>query len=380
MTFWKSAFIVLLAAPVFGADTLPPGGGLVAHEWGTFTSVAGPDGNSVGWVALSGPSDLPCFVNRIGGRNVKSVAGLVRMETPVLYFYAARRMSLSVQVDFPQGLITEWYPQAAKVVPNEAIPGGTGGRIDWNNVQLTPGEHPDFPSSQAASHYFAARNTDSTPIRIGNQPEKLLFYRGIGSFAVPLRARFTADGKLELRNASGDAIPLAIAFENHDGKLGYRIVRGLKDAATVDAPELTGDLEQLKSELADSLVEQGLYRKEALAMIETWRDWWFEEGMRVFYLMPRATVDSVLPLKITPAPESTARVFVGRVEVLSPGSEKILETALGKGDIATLRKYGRFLDAFVAQLKPALPPAAASFVAARRDQAYREATSPSCVQ
>src|SRR5262245_65977662 len=38
--------------------------GLTVHEWGTFTAVAGEDGRPVQWMALSGPSDLPCFVKR----------------------------------------------------------------------------------------------------------------------------------------------------------------------------------------------------------------------------------------------------------------------------------------------------------------------------
>src|ERR1043166_8481399 len=38
---------------------------------------------------------------------------LQRMETPVIYFYADERQMLDVQVDFPQGQITEWYPQAS---------------------------------------------------------------------------------------------------------------------------------------------------------------------------------------------------------------------------------------------------------------------------
>ena len=41
----------------------------------------------------------------------------VRMETPVLYFYSARKTTVSVAVDFPKGLITEWYPHASKSVP-----------------------------------------------------------------------------------------------------------------------------------------------------------------------------------------------------------------------------------------------------------------------
>src|SRR5271155_3470324 len=75
----------------------------IAHEWGTFTSVASEDGNPVQWAPLSGPPDLPCFVAHLGGPFSKYVPGLVRMETPVLYFYAPQAMTLSVHVQFPQG-------------------------------------------------------------------------------------------------------------------------------------------------------------------------------------------------------------------------------------------------------------------------------------
>jgi hypothetical protein len=34
--------------------------GPTAHEWGTFTSVAGADGQAVEWFPLTGSTDLPC--------------------------------------------------------------------------------------------------------------------------------------------------------------------------------------------------------------------------------------------------------------------------------------------------------------------------------
>ena len=46
---------------------------LVVHEWGTFTSVAGPDGQAVPWHPLSGSSDLPCFVRLLNPGDVKVV-------------------------------------------------------------------------------------------------------------------------------------------------------------------------------------------------------------------------------------------------------------------------------------------------------------------
>ncbi len=64
--------------------------GLTVHEWGTFTSIAGADGAAAEWLPQAGPSDLPCFVER-NRFNIKGrLSGTVRMETPVLYFYAAR--------------------------------------------------------------------------------------------------------------------------------------------------------------------------------------------------------------------------------------------------------------------------------------------------
>src|SRR5438876_9999190 len=80
--------------------------GLIVHEWGTFTSIAGPDGTAVDWLPQGGATDLPCFVKRSQFNIKGSLSGTVRMETPVLYFYTAHDTSVSVTVRFPQGLIT----------------------------------------------------------------------------------------------------------------------------------------------------------------------------------------------------------------------------------------------------------------------------------
>src|SRR6184192_1976686 len=94
---------------------------LIVHEWGTFTSIAGKDGVALEWRPLNGSTDLPKFVHTIqsatsGLRHPLSKADLaatIRMETPVIYFYANREMDVTANVQFPKGKITEWYPQAA---------------------------------------------------------------------------------------------------------------------------------------------------------------------------------------------------------------------------------------------------------------------------
>lgn len=272
-----AAIFALGALSVNAAELIGPGNPLAVHEWGTFTSVAAEDGSPVQWAPLFGTPDLPCFVAHIGNAHLSKwqISGLIRMETPVLYFYAQHPLTLSVHVDFPGGLITEWYPEASQVTP--ASPSVIGpvyrnGSIHWNAVSLLPGENLDFPSTVNPSRYYAARHTDSVPLRIGTQPEKLIFYRGVGNFLPPLRPRYGPDGKLEIRNAGPEPIPLAIVFENHNGKIGYRVTHSIKDSVTLDPPALTSDLSQLHGELKAGLVELGLYPKEASAMLETWRD------------------------------------------------------------------------------------------------------------
>ncbi|MBC8164858.1 MAG: hypothetical protein H7Y20_03170 [Bryobacteraceae bacterium] len=356
---------LLFVTPLFAAELRLQPQPVVVHEWGTFTSIASENGNPVQWAPLSGTADLPCFVASLVGNSGSATfkdraSGLVRMETPVLYFYSQTPAALSVRVGFPQGWITEWYPKATAVTP--AFPrvaptsGFTGGEIRWDDVRVMPGQNPELPISKNPSHYFAARNTDSAPLQVGKQWEKLIFYRGVGDFAVPLQPVLTKDGRVKITNNGTEAIPLMILFENRAGKVGYRLATGSKTAATeLEFPELGSTVDQLRTALASHLVEFGLYRKEADAMIETWRDSWFEEGMRLFYIVPREMVDRVLPLDVQPVPSSTARVFVGRIELLSPAMRETIEAASAAGDTRKLEGLGRFLGPFVMQMERTSP-------------------------
>jgi hypothetical protein len=97
-------------------------------------------------------------------------------------------------------------------------------------------------------------------------------------------------------------------------------------------------------------VEAGLYPKEAAAMVATWRDSWFEEGTRVFYIVPPRSVDANLPLRIEPKPVKIARAFVGRVEVITDATEKAVADAIRTNDASVLKTYSRFLRPIAEQL------------------------------
>jgi hypothetical protein len=358
------ALVVAAAVFLIAADiqSMQPSD-LTVHEWGTFTSVAGEDGSAVDWDALGCKDDLPGFVNDFGYRGFKwRLRGTVRMETPVMYFYSSRELDAHVKVAFPQGLITEWYPQAEYGVYQTNGPNGVArrlqanlngidtslrsltGTIEWRNLKVQPGTAPALPVENGLSRYYAARGTDAAPIAIGDQHEKFLFYRGVGRFPVPLFVRLSGDGRIVVENRGQDSVPHAILFENRAGRVGYRHADAIEDVVTLDPSSLDGSLAQLQTDLETALVAQGLFPMEAHAMVETWRDSWFEEGSRLIYLVPAAAVDAILPLHVEPAPLQTARVFVGRIELLTSKTTQPVEEAIVRGDWARIDRHDRFLD------------------------------------
>ena len=337
--------------------------GLTVHEWGTFTSVADSNGGPAEWNTLGCVSELPHFVTERAFRGGKvSFNGTVRMETPVLYFYSSHNVDTNVKVSFPNGLITEWYPAAENQVFQKSRVNGEmlrlpsnlngistylkdqTGVIEWKSVKIEPGSAPAFPMEATPSRYYEARATDSAPVRVGEEHEKFLFYRGVARTGVPLSARIQEDGRIVVANTGTSAVPVVILFENRGGAIGYRNVGSVNAGVTLERPALDAYSSQLKADLEGALIAQGLYPKEAAAMIDTWRDSWFEEGSRLIYILPESAVNAMLPLEINPAPSRITRVFVGRIEMITPETKRTVQEAIAKNDSQTLAFYQRFLE------------------------------------
>jgi hypothetical protein len=339
------------------ASATDPDSGVIAHEWGTFTTIAGADGRAMPWLPLATSSDLPCFVrllNPTGGKGgLADLEATVRMETPVIYFYSSAPRDIQVRIALRHGIITEWYPEArvspmalsASMGPRDV--GRTTGTIQWDDVRVTPGAAEMFARENGTSHYYAARATDATPLSVGAQREKFLFYRGLADFPVDLTARAGPADRVIIENLSSSPIESLILFQRRGDRMGFRVLRDLRHRITVDTPALDGRLDSLRTALEQALVRQGLYPREAHAMVETWRDSWFEAGMRVFYLVPRPDVDGVLPLDITPPPSRTVRAFVGRIEIVTPRMADDVVSLVHRGDYAALSTYPRTLGAIL---------------------------------
>jgi hypothetical protein len=339
--------------------------GFVVHEWGTFTTFAGSDGENLAFAPTA--EDLPQFVHS-STRLPANLRGLVKrpawyvlvsLETPVLYFYAERALTASVRVDFPQGQVTEWYPQAS------ATPGET---LVYDRLKILPGADRSFPMEASPSRYYPARETDAAAVEMTipkdgqeqQQHEKFIFYRGAGNFSMPLTVVAQGQDRVTIHNRGRDSFRGCILVRVEQGQVYFQPLGTVAPNQRVESPlpRQVASMDQLKEEMVGYLVADGLYEKEARAMVQTWDTAWFgEEGTRVLYLVPRALTDAVLPLKIEPRPEATVRVLVGRHDFLTPEQERRIEEltrklgqpAIKEADVQAIHKElsgmtGRFRD------------------------------------
>jgi hypothetical protein len=351
----------------------------VVHEWGTFTSIAGEDGRAVDWLPLRGGDDLPCFVKHLGVDFKGTIAAKVRMETPVLYFYAPRPVEADVSVQFNQGLMTEWFPPA-DVTPSTASATlaagfkrpGFSSSARWQGVSVRPQTTASFPDDHRGGHYYVARRTEAAPLAVGAAREKFLFYRGVGAFEPPVSATVGADDRIAVRNRSGAPVGDVVLFENRDGRIAYRIVTSPSSQLTFESLQFDGESAAPQGDLERLLIRQGLYPAEAKAMVDTWRDSWFEEGARLFYIVPRRAIDDILPVEIRPSPSTLVRVFVGRIELVTGATRRDVAAGLASNDERRLAKYGRFLPAILTSL----PDPATADERARRRLAVERAATP----
>ncbi|MDR3456332.1 MAG: hypothetical protein P4N60_02710 [Verrucomicrobiae bacterium] len=335
----------------------------IVHEWGTFTSVQGGDGELLPWRPLQ-TSELPGFVynwnrpglNRMHAGSVpgfkNALVTLQRMETPVIYFYSSRDMNADVSVAFPQGVITEWYPQATQIGPSEPLDTNLPcnstlmeSRAVWKNLRLVAPKM-DYavdavrlPQDKFGSHYFAARETGSDIVQMDfvgptnqvSETDKFIFYRGAGSFKTPLHVSVDATDAVVAANTGTEGLAhlflVSVRDNGHGKTAAFATLKPVAAGASSPCPRLQPadfvPLEKFQSaisaQMQAALAEAGLFKAEAAAMVNTWKDSWFaEEGDRVLYILPRAWTDATLPMTLNPTPLKLVRVMVGRAEIITP--------------------------------------------------------------
>ena len=355
------------------------GTGFVVHEWGTNTQVIGSDGSLQRGLHHEG-DDLPSFVyDRLKQGETLRFPSVDKMETPVDYFYSDKARTVSVRLDMPLGVPTQWYPAVREFGPPVLQPSSgvllvdpvtdthmalssqqcidkytsfSSGSLNWGEVKiLAPGEAsqkaaPDAPLDQFTWSY--ARQVAANMVQVdtstddasgstitASQAERFLFYRGLGNYEAPLRvtaasAEPAGHERLTLHKATTWHSTAPAFVMRVTGESGAFVRVDQPDSAAIDAdvPDesalqpIDAFLTQLTSEMTRALQSTGLYDDEAAAMVNTWRTQWFATpGVRVLYIAPSSWLDDNVRLTITPAPDQVTRVMVMRVEVITPALE-----------------------------------------------------------
>jgi len=226
---------------------------LKVHEWGTFTSIAGENGAAVSWQPFGGPADLPCFVNRFSKLQRQHTRyGKDGNPRPLLLWLA--RLDGECEGSFPEERHHRVVSQSDRQPENDSI--------EWRDVRISPNAAPEFPVERGQSHYYAARKTDSAPLQVGSQNEKFLFYRGVGTFPLPISAKSMADSRILVKNLGTDAVGGLILFENRGGKLRYEAAGTLRNEIALHLESQQNSLKALLADLERILVARDSTRKK----------------------------------------------------------------------------------------------------------------------
>ena len=309
--------------------------GLVVHEWGVVTVIAGTAHSSLRTAGCTrkGAKEvdptLPPFVltwDRFIGNAIDLNGDLVPVRKPIVYFYSKEQRTISVRVSVPTGAPAAWWPPGATYSPRpdyhipsgKRTPGGPrlkeiqarDGSLRWDRLVIAL---EGTGMEKAEGWWETARKTDAALVASGRKVEKFLFYDALVTFDPQVEVDWKKGGKIRLRNDSPEAYGHLFAVRVKEGKVSFAHLPELKAGATADLSTAPGAPETL----AQALVEAGLFKKEAEGLVDILREEFFSiDGTRVLMVASREAYDRLLPIEITPAPKELRRVLVVQLECL----------------------------------------------------------------
>ena len=357
---------IFLLAPRLFAEPL------VIHEWGTFTVLQDETGAAIRGINTD-DEPVPDFVHRVGNLIRPSIASpvmpkgvptchpdvIMRMETPVIYFYlpVGKTVTLDLAVEFFGGWMTEFYPNAAATTPgleNWRLKPDVRGKLEWKELRV--GGNARGPQTDSPV-WLAPREVDAVSVTTATgESERYLFYRGVANLEAPLRVvregpTLRINGAVSLQNAW-------LVDVGHGGLCAFRKVPLQNDVQTpaefFKTDYARENLGQLRLQMRAALITEGLFPREADAMLATWDKSYFQSpGLRLFYLVPREWTDAHLPMKVS-VDATLTRVMVGRIEIVTPDQRRLLGLLSNRTDAlnasdppAAYYLLGRFANALL---------------------------------
>jgi hypothetical protein len=336
------------------------------------------------------------------GISVNHPAVTMRLETPVVYVHLPPGQSsatFDLTATFHGGFLSQFYPMAQvsvndrplrwqDVTYTNTVEGKTTSRTErelqaqdpatngtwqrWVAPTLTStttstltwrvrAGDADAAPTTASPIWLAPRAVEAANLSVADEHERYLFYRGLAHRDAPLVVQRSADGQsLRVRPRLSEldpetVPPLWLADLRGDGTAAFHSVdtaihhlRATDVSAFSDVPatfaahEYSAErLTTLRQELHAALVADGLFADEAQALLDTWQASYFKAaGQRLFFLVPRAWTDRVLPLTLT-TPATVTRTMVGRIEVVSPAQRQAL-TRIAAGPVSSTAWFHQF--------------------------------------
>ncbi len=344
--------------PKTGPDPLnapvATGGRSSVHEWGLVAMQQGGGGYTVS-VAAGAPTSraAPDYRNMAPAK-------------PVIYLHLpdeANPTDVTVQVDLIEGEFLESFPPATAATESETTTQRARQRLLWQ-LTASPGRcgrsgadaYPTLESDACrnvrdgyceAAELARYETGDSACLKIGDESYNNLFYRGeiheqVGEAATAddiglgLRVSTQADGEILFSNRSGSDGQGEIyrIQRTQDGKLLTSHATFPKNGEDVRLPSPSASDPTLTASLHDMLVNSGLTADEAGAFESAWSATLTSGELpgtppgiappppllqpardALWFVIPRAKMDAMAPLTVTPKPIEVTRVFVGYVRL-----------------------------------------------------------------
>ena len=215
------------------------------------------------------------------------------------------------------------------------------------DVKITPGAKEEFPDRAGRQPLLCGSGDRCRATRTSaGQQEKFLFYRGLASFQPPLAATIDRDGRVSRRARPVKALSTPSSSSN--AAAGNRVSRRSRCRKEHRPRSADADRDRRvapRRSCATRSIGEGLYPREAR-----------RDGRDVAGFLVRGWCATVLCVPAVSrrcrpsAPDrarsrlTVKRVFVGRMEIVTPEIESEVAEAIRTSNQTVLRKYGRFLE------------------------------------
>jgi hypothetical protein len=333
----------LTSAPMaFTVEALTPRD-LTVHEWGVFTAF--PDMAYANANRKAEWGTLPeVFYRQFPTQRLRWIPSA--WDKPVINFFTPHdSLRCRVSIDFGTGYPVAWWPCAAEPIDSGGRTPAVGKPFHTLTWDLTLGTHLPteqyttwerggwrpatlFPLPdtswvvQARLPSAACVSTDGTIVKRSapwmsgqTETERFVYYDGLVPAPEYLRCTASDAKSVTLQNTA--AFPLAPVFVIDRRGTTTRFTRVAaiapgESAKVTPAAVATTDWPKAgETAVADALRAAGLFPDEAASLLTIWRDGFFQRpGLTVFYLLPQAEYDRLLPLTITPKPPKLVRVGI----------------------------------------------------------------------